>query len=108
LEIVHEHDGLREIKKPLVLEERPSHRPGYGEVLVRVEACAVCRTDLHVVDGELPSRKPPIVTVHEIVGIVEALRSATIRFSLLFSSSSSFSRRISLGSRPSYFFFQLK
>jgi propanol-preferring alcohol dehydrogenase len=64
---------LHEIGKPLTLEERALPRPGSGEVLVRVEACAVCRTDLHVVDGELPNPKLPIVPGHEIVGIVEAL-----------------------------------
>ena len=64
---------LHEIGKPLVLEEQPCPRPGSGEVLVRVEACAVCRTDLHVVDGELPNPKLPIVPGHEIVGIIEAL-----------------------------------
>ena len=64
---------LHEIGKPLKLEERPTLRPGSGEVLVRVEACAVCRTDLHVVDGELPNPKLPIVPGHEIVGVVEAI-----------------------------------
>ena len=64
---------LREIGKPLELEERPTPGPESSEVLVRVEACAVCRTDLHVVDGELPNPKLPIVPGHEIVGIVEAL-----------------------------------
>lgn len=62
---------LQAIGKPLRLEERPTPRPAAGEVLVRVEACAVCRTDLHVVDGELPDPKLPIVPGHEIVGIVE-------------------------------------
>jgi propanol-preferring alcohol dehydrogenase len=48
-------------------------RPGPGEVLLRVAACAVCRTDLHVVDGELPDAKPDLVPGHEIVGrVVEA------------------------------------
>ncbi len=46
--------------------------PGPGEVLLRVKACGVCRTDLHVVDGELPQRKSPIVPGHEVVGVVEA------------------------------------
>jgi propanol-preferring alcohol dehydrogenase len=64
---------LHEIGKRLVIEEQPSPRPESGEVLVRVEACAVCRTDLHVVDGELPNPKLPVVPGHEIVGIVEAL-----------------------------------
>jgi propanol-preferring alcohol dehydrogenase len=57
----------------LRLEERPLPVPGAGEIGVRVEACAVCRTDLHVVDGELPPGKLPVVPGHEIVGIVEAL-----------------------------------
>jgi propanol-preferring alcohol dehydrogenase len=47
--------------------------PGPGEIRVRVEACGVCRTDLHVVDGELPNPKLPIVPGHEIVGIVDAV-----------------------------------
>ena len=51
-------------------EERPDPYPGPGEILVWVEACAVCRTDLHVVDGDLPQRKLPIVPGHEIVGRV--------------------------------------
>ena len=62
---------LQAIGQPLTLLERPPPQPGAGEVLVRVEACAVCRTDLHVVDGELPDPKLPIVPGHEIVGIVE-------------------------------------
>jgi len=58
---------------PLVLERRPDPVPGAGEIRVRVEACAVCRTDLHVIDGELPHIYHPIVPGHEIVGIVESL-----------------------------------
>lgn len=57
---------------PLVERERPDPRPGAGEVRLRVLACAVCRTDLHVVDGDLPSRGP-VVPGHEVVGIVEAV-----------------------------------
>jgi propanol-preferring alcohol dehydrogenase len=57
----------------LVREERPEPSPGPGQVRVRVEACGVCRTDLHVVDGELPNPKLPIVPGHEIVGRVEAI-----------------------------------
>ena len=62
---------LEEVGEPLVLKElaNPSVLP--DEVLVRVEACGVCRTDLHVVDAELPLTKPPVVPGHEIVGIVE-------------------------------------
>jgi alcohol dehydrogenase, propanol-preferring len=57
----------------LTLEERPDPQPGPGEIRVRVEACGVCRTDLHVVDGELPDIHRPVVPGHEIVGIVERL-----------------------------------
>jgi propanol-preferring alcohol dehydrogenase len=63
---------LRAVGRPLVLEERPEPEPSPGEIRVRVEACAVCRTDLHVVDGELPHPKLPVIPGHEIVGIVEA------------------------------------
>lgn len=62
---------LRDIGRPLVLEERPDPLPGPGEIRLRVEACAVCRTDLHVVDGDLPRPRLPLVPGHEIVGIVD-------------------------------------
>ena len=55
------------------MEERPELQPGPGQIRVRVEACGVCRTDLHVVDGELPDPRLPIVPGHEIVGRVEAM-----------------------------------
>lgn len=61
---------LEKIRQPLVLRELPVMEPGTGQVLVRVSACAVCRTDLHVVDGELPRPKLPLVPGHEIVGRV--------------------------------------
>jgi propanol-preferring alcohol dehydrogenase len=66
---------LRAFGTKLALEERPDPLPGTGEVLVRVAACGVCRTDLHVVDGELPATRLPIVPGHEIVGLVEAVGS---------------------------------
>ncbi len=59
-------------RTPLMLRERPPPVPGEGQVLVRVAACGVCRTDLHVVDGELPDIRYPIVPGHEIVGHVMA------------------------------------
>jgi propanol-preferring alcohol dehydrogenase len=64
---------LEGIGEPLVPKElaNPSVLP--DEVLVRVEACGVCRTDLHVVDGELPLLKPPVVPGHEIVGVIERM-----------------------------------
>lgn len=64
---------LHKTGRPLILEDLPDPVPGPGEVRVRVEACGVCRTDLHVVDGELPDPKLPIVPGHEIVGRVEEL-----------------------------------
>jgi alcohol dehydrogenase, propanol-preferring len=57
---------------PLVLRERPVPSPGAREILVEITACGVCRTDLHVVDGELPDPKLPIVPGHEVVGRVAA------------------------------------
>jgi propanol-preferring alcohol dehydrogenase len=64
---------LHQPGRPLVCEEVPCPPPGPGQVRVRVAACAVCRTDLHVVDGELPQPKLPLMPGHEIVGRVEAL-----------------------------------
>jgi propanol-preferring alcohol dehydrogenase len=58
---------------PLSFEELPAPEPGDDEVLVRVRACGVCRTDLHVVEGELPARRSPIVPGHQVVGEVTAL-----------------------------------
>jgi len=58
---------------PLRLEEREPPRPRRGEVRLRVAACAVCRTDLHIVDGELAEPRLPLVLGHQIVGVVDAL-----------------------------------
>ncbi|MFL6839766.1 MAG: zinc-dependent alcohol dehydrogenase family protein [Bradyrhizobium sp.] len=58
---------------PLQLQERPDPAPDQGEVRVKISACGVCRTDLHVVDGELPGINYPIVPGHEVVGRVDAL-----------------------------------
>jgi propanol-preferring alcohol dehydrogenase len=57
---------------PLVMRERPVPQPAAGEILIEIAACGVCRTDLHVVDGELPGPKLPVVPGHEIVGRVAA------------------------------------
>jgi alcohol dehydrogenase, propanol-preferring len=62
---------LRQPGKALEAGELPVPAPGPGELLVRVAACAVCRTDLHIVDGELPGPKLPLVLGHQIVGRVE-------------------------------------
>ena len=71
---------LRRPGERLVLEERPDPRPGPGELLLAVEACGVCRTDLHVVDGDLPEPKLPLVPGHEIIGTVAAVGAAVARF----------------------------
>jgi propanol-preferring alcohol dehydrogenase len=63
------------IGRPLVPTDLPDPTPGPSEVRVRVSACGVCRTDLHVIDGELPPPALPLVPGHEIVGRVEALGS---------------------------------
>ncbi len=64
---------LERIGEPLVLRERPDPEPGPGEVRVRVAACAVCRTDLHVADGELDAVSVPLVPGHQIVGVVDRI-----------------------------------
>ncbi len=58
---------------PLDLRAVPIPEPGPGEVLVRLATCAVCRTDLHVVEGELPARRSPVIPGHQAVGTVERL-----------------------------------
>jgi propanol-preferring alcohol dehydrogenase len=57
--------------KPLALTEVPAPEPGYGEVRLRVQVCGVCRTDLHIVEGELPLAKRPVIPGHEVVGYVD-------------------------------------
>jgi propanol-preferring alcohol dehydrogenase len=63
---------LRAPKQPLSIEDAPKPHPGAGQVLLRVRTCGVCRTDLHIVRGELPPRKGALIPGHQIVGdIVE-------------------------------------
>jgi propanol-preferring alcohol dehydrogenase len=71
---------LERSRAPLVMRERPIPRPGPGEIVVAIAACGVCRTDLHVVDGELPDPKLPLVPGHEIVGRVAALGQGVTGF----------------------------
>jgi propanol-preferring alcohol dehydrogenase len=73
---------LREPHERLVVEERDPLEPGAGQIALRVGACAVCRTDLHVVDGELPHPKLPLVPGHEIVGRVIAVGGGVDRFAV--------------------------
>jgi len=65
---------------PLHLVKLPDPVPGRGQILVKVSACAVCRTDLHVVDGDLPDPKLPLIPGHEIVGTVIGLGAGATRF----------------------------
>lgn len=64
---------LESPRRPLRAAEIDTPQPAPGQVLLRMKACGVCRTDLHVVDGELPKPKLPLVPGHEVVGVVEAL-----------------------------------
>ncbi len=68
-------------REPLRAAEAPTPEANPGQVLVRVRACAVCRTDLHVVDGELPEPKLPLIPGHQIVGTVEETGEGVDRFS---------------------------
>lgn len=64
---------LKQVGQPVEWTELPERQPGPGEIRVKVGACGVCRTDLHVVDGELPHPQVPIIPGHEIVGRIDAL-----------------------------------
>jgi alcohol dehydrogenase, propanol-preferring len=64
---------------PLEFTDVPAPHPGPGEVLVRIHCCGVCRTDLHVIEGELPPRKSPVIPGHQVVGIVEKLGSGAAK-----------------------------
>ena len=64
-------------RSPLTAVERPVPEPAQGQLRVEVRACAVCRTDLHIIDGELPDVRYPIVPGHEIVGVVDACGPGT-------------------------------
>ena len=68
--------------RPLAAAELPEPRPGPGQVMLAVRACAVCRTDLHVVDGELPHPKLPLVPGHEIIGTVVESGEGADRFAI--------------------------
>src|SRR3990167_6864791 len=71
---------LEKIGFPLVQKELPCPVPGEFEVLIAVKSCGVCRTDLHIVDGELDCPKLPLILGHQIVGTVKALGSKVTSF----------------------------
>jgi propanol-preferring alcohol dehydrogenase len=68
---------LRQAGAGLALETAPVPRPGPGELLIKVRACAVCRTDLHVVDGDLSHPKLPLIPGHEVIGTVASMGDGT-------------------------------
>jgi propanol-preferring alcohol dehydrogenase len=67
---------LRQPGEPLVLAQRPAPEPGPQQVRLRVAACGLCRTDLHIVDGELREAKLPLIPGHQIVGVVDGIGAA--------------------------------
>ncbi|HXW38305.1 MAG TPA: zinc-binding alcohol dehydrogenase family protein, partial [Acidimicrobiales bacterium] len=67
---------------PLELVERPVPEPGPGQLRVEVRACGVCRTDLHLAEGDLPPRRPGVVPGHEVVGLVDARGDGATRFAV--------------------------
>src|SRR5215813_12044977 len=73
---------LERQREPLRLAELPDPEPGPGQVLLSVAACGVCRTDLHIVDGELSEPKLPLVPGHQIVGTVAGIGEGAGRFAL--------------------------
>jgi propanol-preferring alcohol dehydrogenase len=73
---------LRGQKQPLHLTEVPVPRPGPEQVLIRVHACGVCRTDLHILDGDLKEPKLPLILGHQIVGTVVQAGEKASRFTL--------------------------
>lgn len=73
---------LEKIKTPLQLKELPIPEPGRGQILVKVLACGVCRTDLHIIDGELTDPHLPLIPGHQIVGVVEKLGPNSNRFKI--------------------------
>jgi alcohol dehydrogenase, propanol-preferring len=73
---------LKSPKQPLEAVELPPPEPAKGEVLLKVHACGVCRTDLHIVDGDLDQPALPLVPGHQIVGTVEALGEGAGRFAI--------------------------
>jgi|SRR5665213_154207 len=67
---------------PLAQRELPEPEPRQGEIRIKVEVCAICRTDLHVIEGELPPRRPHIIPGHQVVGIVDKQGSGSGRFAI--------------------------
>lgn len=73
---------LEEIRKPLEYKELSKPSCGANELLVKVEACAVCRTDLHIIDGDLPEQRLPVIPGHEIIGSVADIGTGVSGFAV--------------------------
>ncbi len=69
-------------RNPLEYADIATPQPKSGQVLVRVHACGVCRTDLHVIEGELPARKSPVIPGHQVVGVIEKRGEGAQRFAI--------------------------
>jgi propanol-preferring alcohol dehydrogenase len=67
-------------EKPLSLQEVPPPELGQGEIRIRVQACGVCRTDIHIAEGDLPLKKSPLVLGHEIVGVIDEVGDGVTKF----------------------------
>lgn len=65
---------------PLSLRDAPDPEPGPGEVRIRVRACGLCRTDLHVIEGDLPAKRLPLIPGHQVVGVVDRVGAGAKRF----------------------------
>ncbi len=68
--------------KPLLYEELPDPSPGPGQIRMRVKACGICRTDLHVIEGELPPLGHPVIPGHQIIGVVDQVGPQATRFQI--------------------------
>ena len=73
---------LEKPRQQLVLRDVPKPKPDAGQLLVRIATCAVCRTDLHIIDGELPDPRLPLIPGHQIVGRVEEIGTSVEKFSI--------------------------
>lgn len=73
---------LEKVGSPLILKNMPDPIPKPYEVLIKVIACGVCRTDLHIVDGELPNPKLPLILGHQVVGIIDKLGEKASKYKI--------------------------
>lgn len=82
LEVIMRAMVLEKVGAPLVLKDVPCPSPDPFEVLIKVSVCGICRTDLHIVDGELPHLKLPLILGHQIVGVIEKVGTQVTKYSV--------------------------